>query len=155
MPEHTLPDVRPTPTAPILLNVEDINGRPIQDDDGLGFLIYDADGWPVVEVRAAALRPDPTAVIQGASRFASRWSRYLTMLAATPPPTTERAKMLNDKFRKSTASGPNNDACVEVRQVDGQVEVRHSKDQAGPVLAFTAAEWDAFLTGAKRGEFDR
>jgi hypothetical protein len=35
------------------------------------------------------------------------------------------------------------------------IEVRDTKDRgAGPVLRFTAAEWDAFLDGAKRAEFD-
>jgi hypothetical protein len=35
------------------------------------------------------------------------------------------------------------------------VLVRDSKDPDGPKLAFTTAEWDAFLAGAKDGEFDR
>lgn len=29
------------------------------------------------------------------------------------------------------------------------------RTQTGPVLRFTPAEWDAFLGGAKLGEFDR
>lgn len=46
-------------------------------------------------------------------------------------------------------------ACVEVSgdEVD-QVLVRHSKDSQGPILAFTADEWNAFIEGAKAGEFD-
>jgi len=46
--------------------------------------------------------------------------------------------------------------CVEVSTHDGQpyVLVRDSKDPDGPALAFSPAEWDAFLDGAKRGEFD-
>jgi hypothetical protein len=35
------------------------------------------------------------------------------------------------------------------------VLVRDSKDPAGPRLAFTAAEWVAFLAGVKACEFDR
>ncbi len=36
----------------------------------------------------------------------------------------------------------------------GWVGVRDSKDQgAGPVLAFTEQEWNAFLAGAGSGEF--
>ncbi|MGV9773494.1 DUF397 domain-containing protein, partial [Streptosporangium sp. NPDC003464] len=31
--------------------------------------------------------------------------------------------------------------------------VRDSKDQDGPVLFFTGAEWDAFVGGVKLGEF--
>lgn len=34
------------------------------------------------------------------------------------------------------------------------VQVRDSKDPDGPVLSFTAAEWGAFVLGAKDGEFD-
>jgi Domain of unknown function (DUF397) len=33
--------------------------------------------------------------------------------------------------------------------------VRDSKDPAGPSLAFTTAEWEAFTAGVKDGEFDR
>jgi hypothetical protein len=32
--------------------------------------------------------------------------------------------------------------------------VRDSKDQAGPILVFTPAEWSAFVAGVKGGEFD-
>ncbi len=32
--------------------------------------------------------------------------------------------------------------------------MRDSKDPDGPVLAFTPAEWEAFVLGVKDGEFD-
>ena len=32
--------------------------------------------------------------------------------------------------------------------------MRDSKHPDGPVLLFTAEEWDAFVEGAKDGEFD-
>lgn len=32
--------------------------------------------------------------------------------------------------------------------------MRNSKDPDGPVLAFTEAEWEAFVLGVKDGEFD-
>ncbi|HKT05478.1 MAG TPA: DUF397 domain-containing protein, partial [Rugosimonospora sp.] len=35
-----------------------------------------------------------------------------------------------------------------------RTQVRDSKDPHGPVLEFTAAEWSAFVDGAKGGEFD-
>lgn len=57
-------------------------------------------------------------------------------------------------WRKSSHSS-NNDNCVEIAVVHGQVAVRDSKDPNGPALLFTAAEWDAFLAGARDGEFDR
>jgi hypothetical protein len=35
------------------------------------------------------------------------------------------------------------------------IEVRDTKDQGqGPTLRFTSDEWDAFLDGARGGEFD-
>jgi hypothetical protein len=43
---------------------------------------------------------------------------------------------------------------VEVAFVGGAVAVRDSKNQSGPSLIFTPAEWDAFVGGAKDGEFD-
>jgi hypothetical protein len=55
---------------------------------------------------------------------------------------------------KSSLSFANGD-CVEVASLpDGQVGVRDSKDAAGPVLRFTAAEWKAFVGGVQNGEFD-
>ena len=57
-------------------------------------------------------------------------------------------------WRKSTASGPNCDNCVEVAFVDEAIAVRDSKSPDGSVLIFTQAEWDAFVGGAKDGEFD-
>lgn len=61
--------------------------------------------------------------------------------------------ILDDKWRKATKSN-NNGACAELRAADGGVEVRHSKNPDGPTLTFTANEWDAFLDGAKNGEFE-
>jgi hypothetical protein len=60
----------------------------------------------------------------------------------------------NAVWRKSTRSGPWTDNCVEVAFVDGTIAVRDSKNPGGPVLVFTSAEWDAFVDGAKDGEFD-
>jgi Domain of unknown function (DUF397) len=64
------------------------------------------------------------------------------------------ADLSQAKWRKSTYSGANGD-CVEVAgNLPGVVAVRDSKDRGGPALVFTRAEWDAFLSGAKHGEFD-
>lgn len=58
------------------------------------------------------------------------------------------------RWRKAEKSFSNGN-CVEVAPAEnGGVQVRDSKDPDGPVLTFTAAEWDAFLNGAKAGEFD-
>jgi hypothetical protein len=55
-------------------------------------------------------------------------------------------------WHKSTHSGGG--GCVEVAVVEGQVAVRDWKDQRGPVLMFTPAEWTAFIAGVHDGEFD-
>jgi hypothetical protein len=55
-------------------------------------------------------------------------------------------------WRKSARSSAN--GCVEVGLVDDQIVVRDSKDREGPVLLFTAHEWEAFLGGARDGEFE-
>jgi hypothetical protein len=58
-------------------------------------------------------------------------------------------------WRKSRRSGPQGGNCVEVARLpDGQVAVRNSRHPAGPALVFTAAEWAAFVGGARGGDFD-
>jgi uncharacterized protein DUF397 len=56
-------------------------------------------------------------------------------------------------WRKSTLSSHN--GCVEVALAQNEVAVRDSKDRGGPVLHFTAQEWEAFLSGVRNGEFER
>lgn len=66
-------------------------------------------------------------------------------------------------FFKSTKS-TGNAQCVEVEiqdaptlRKDGEpvvVYVRDSKDREGGTLGYTRPEWDAFIEGAKAGEFD-
>ena len=53
-------------------------------------------------------------------------------------------------WRKSSYSGNNGGACVEVaRNLPGVVAVRDSKDPHGPALVFTPADWAAFLAALK------
>ncbi|HEX5740755.1 MAG TPA: DUF397 domain-containing protein [Pilimelia sp.] len=65
-----------------------------------------------------------------------------------------RVDLSGARWFKSARSGPNCDNCVEVAFVDGAIAVRDSKNTGGPALLFTPAEWDAFVGGAKDGEFD-
>jgi hypothetical protein len=69
-------------------------------------------------------------------------------------------------WHKASYSGSNGGNCVEVTATcDASVAphksgedmlylMRDSKDPDGPQLAFTTAEWEAFIAGVKDGEFD-
>jgi hypothetical protein len=54
------------------------------------------------------------------------------------------------KARKSVGNGN----CVEISRRDAGIAIRDSKNPTGPVLWYTIAEFDAFIDGAKSGEFD-
>jgi hypothetical protein len=56
-------------------------------------------------------------------------------------------------WRKSAKTQANGQ-CVEVARVGDVIGVRDSKNPSGPVLAFTVAEFEAFIDGAHKGEFD-
>ena len=58
-------------------------------------------------------------------------------------------------WAKSSLSHANG-SCVQVAGLSSDViRVRDSKNIKGSVLRFTPAEWDAFLGGVRKGEFDR
>jgi Domain of unknown function (DUF397) len=52
-------------------------------------------------------------------------------------------------------SSSHNGACVEIADAVGRIAMRDSKDPDGPILVYTPAEFEAFLNGARNGEFDR
>jgi hypothetical protein len=57
------------------------------------------------------------------------------------------------RWRKSSFSADQGE-CVEVASnLPGVLAVRDSKNPTGSALIFTPGEWDAFLTGLKRGQF--
>jgi len=57
------------------------------------------------------------------------------------------------RWFKSSHSGAN--GCVEVAHLpEGGVAVRDTKDRAKVPHFYTRDEWQAFLAGAKSGEFD-
>jgi hypothetical protein len=67
----------------------------------------------------------------------------------TDDPTTGPVEWI----KASTSAGA--EQHVEMRRVGEVIEVRDAKDgETGPILRFTPAEWDAWLDGAKNGEFD-
>ena len=55
----------------------------------------------------------------------------------------------------SSRSTGNGGSCVEARRWNGLIEVRNSKARDAGTVVFTVEEWDSFLFGAKRGEFDQ
>jgi hypothetical protein len=58
-------------------------------------------------------------------------------------------------WQKASYSTSNGGGCVEVTQLPAAVvAVRDSKDPDGPELAFSHADWRAFVAGVKAGEFD-
>jgi hypothetical protein len=55
---------------------------------------------------------------------------------------------------RSSYSGLEN-MCVEVADLDhGDRAVRDSKNPSGPALTFTAAQWSAFTTAVRAGQFN-
>ena len=54
--------------------------------------------------------------------------------------------------KASSSYGSGN--CVEVASVSNGVLLRDSKDPSGPWLSYTGAEFRAFITAARHGEFD-
>ncbi|MBV9854399.1 MAG: DUF397 domain-containing protein [Streptosporangiaceae bacterium] len=52
-------------------------------------------------------------------------------------------------WRKSSYSGNNGGACIEVGTADGAIAVRDSKDPDGPRLAFGREAWQAFTATVK------
>jgi hypothetical protein len=57
------------------------------------------------------------------------------------------------RWFKSSASGGG--GCVEVAHLpEGGVALRDTKDRTRAAHVYTRDEWQAFLTGAKNGEFD-
>lgn len=65
-------------------------------------------------------------------------------------------ELMSAKWRKSSRSGANGNACVEVADnLPGVVGLRDSKDRGGPVLALPRGGWAAFVAGIKGGDFAR
>ncbi len=66
-------------------------------------------------------------------------------------PATELSGVTWKKSQRSNSQG----ACVEVADLpDGAIAVRNSRFSGGPALIYTRAEIDAFIRGAKDGDFD-
>jgi hypothetical protein len=66
----------------------------------------------------------------------------------------DRPDLSNAHWRTSSFSQSGGECVQTAFLPDGSVALRHSKDPDGSVLVYTPREWDAFLKGAKDGEFD-
>ena len=66
-------------------------------------------------------------------------------------PATELRNVTWRKSRHSNSQG----TCVELAGLPGgEIAVRNSRHPDSPALIYTPAEMDAFIRGAKDGEFD-
>jgi Domain of unknown function (DUF397) len=66
-------------------------------------------------------------------------------------PATELRDVTWRKSRHSNSQG----TCVELAGLPGgEIAVRNSRHPDSPALIYTPAEMDAFIKGAKDGEFD-
>jgi len=74
--------------------------------------------------------------------------------ASTGMSAAELAELTGARWVRSSYSGPTGGNCVEVAFLaGGQVAVRNSRHPSGPPLVFSAGEWDAFIGGARDGQF--
>lgn len=62
----------------------------------------------------------------------------------------EVATLVGASWRKSSHSGPNGGECVEVASATDLTGVRDSKNPDGPALVFEAPVWASFLGAATR-----
>ena len=63
-----------------------------------------------------------------------------------------QSSSLEIKWQTAVKSGSGN--CVQVARQGTAIMIADSKNPGGPVLSYTVQEFDAFLDGAKKGEFD-
>ena len=67
--------------------------------------------------------------------------------------TPQQADVATLRWRKSSHSGSGNN-CLEFASMEAGVAVRDSKNPDGGHLVFGAQDWEAFITGIKRGEYN-
>lgn len=68
--------------------------------------------------------------------------------------TSAMRRHVDGEWRKSSFSNPSGN-CVELAELaTGLIAVRNSREPEGTVLHYTRPEVDAFIRGAKNGEFD-
>jgi hypothetical protein len=64
-------------------------------------------------------------------------------------------ELANAAWRRATKTGANGGNCLEVAPLlGGRVGIRDSEAPEKPPFVVRAEVWDAFIDGAKKGEFD-
>jgi transcriptional regulator with XRE-family HTH domain len=109
-------------------------------------------------LRACALSPANSAkfveeirsTFEGLSRCASEHPS--TTIRKEFGVSDSQSSSLDIPWRTAVKSGASN--CVQVARREGVIMVADSKHPGGPILSYTIQEFDAFLDGAKKGEFD-
>jgi hypothetical protein len=135
--------------------------RPLLPSSSLG-TTPNRDGQldDVVALMVIGVPPDPTPAPAGkrcrlglTAPFGDTWVAGCTTALEVRP--MNEVTFPDKGWFKSTRSEPNGGSCVDVNlDVPGLVAVRHSKRVTGPTIVYTDDEWEAFLLGAKDGEFD-
>ena len=72
----------------------------------------------------------------------------------TNNPVVNYTKFDDSEFKKSSKTARITHQCVLVAIRPDVVAVRHTRDPNKTTLEYTHGEWDAFLDGVKKGEFD-
>lgn len=72
----------------------------------------------------------------------------------TNNPVVNHTKFDDGEFKTSSCTRRITHQCVTVAIRPDVVAVRHTRDPEKMTLEYTHGEWDAFLDGVKKGEFD-
>lgn len=67
---------------------------------------------------------------------------------------TMRDQVVRKELSWHIAASCESGACVQVAAAGENIVLGDSKRPDGPLLSYTRAEWNAFVIGIKRGEFD-
>jgi hypothetical protein len=70
------------------------------------------------------------------------------------PPTPSQDELAQAQWTKASTSDSAH-GCVEVAHLRDWTAVRDSKNPGGPIHLYTPFEWECFLDGAGKGEFNR
>jgi len=67
---------------------------------------------------------------------------------------SKKFRVKDEDFRVSSWSKNNPKTCVAVAVKNAGIAIRNSNDSGRKTLFFSRDEWNAFIAGAKAGEFD-